>query len=439
MQRRVVITGIGVISPLGNTLDELRSALIAGRSGIGPLQTVPTGNFDFDWGGEARGFTGAIEQFGPLDKNLQRAIRKGQKLMCREIEMGVAAAQLALHDSGLDESRRDADRTGVLFGCDYILTAPEEFAEGIRGCMDGHHEFSFTNWAEQGMPRVNPLWLLKYLPNMPASHVAIYNDLRGPNNSITIREASSCAAVAEAWTTITRGHADVMIVGATGTKINCLRTLHASLQESLATHSAGIDQGAGSTACRPFDASRCGAVLGEGAGAIILESAEHAERRGAVIRGEIRGAGSSAVGRRQTDANIRASVANSLRQALRGLSERPGHCHAHGLSTVDGDLQEAAGIRDALGEATDRTPVVAAKSAFGNLGAGGGMVEIIASLGALESGQLFPTQNVSRPDPHCRLEIVRDNGRPAGDSFVSVNYTPQGQSSAVAIARWPAA
>jgi 3-oxoacyl-[acyl-carrier-protein] synthase II len=430
---------MGVISPLGNSLTELWSGLAAGRSGIGPLQGIPTDSFDFSWGGQARGFTGEIEQFGPLDKNVQRAIRKGQKLMCREIEMGVAAAQLALFDSGLSESKRDPDRTGVLFGCDYILTAPEEFAAGIKGCLDAEGEFSFPHWAERGMPQVNPLWLLKYLPNMPASHVAIYNDLRGPNNSVTIREASSCMALAEAWMTIMRGHADVMVVGATGTKLNSLRTLHASLQESLATRTGGVTSEDGTTASRPFDKDRCGAVLGEGAGALILESQEHATRRGARLWGEIRGAGSSAVGRRRTSEHLRLSIANSLRSALQGLGGPPGHCHAHGLSTVDGDLQEAAGIRDALGSAADQVPVVAAKSAFGNLGAGGGIVEVIVSLAALEDGKLFPTQNVEQLDPACRLNLVRDASQPAGDSFVSVNYSPQGQSAAIAISKWQAA
>src|SRR5690606_575474 len=114
-------------------------------------------------------------------------IRKGQKIMCREIEMGVAAAQLALSDAGLGSEQRDRDRTGVVYGCDYIMTLPEEFAAGIQRCIDEQGKFDFSRWAECGLPQVNPLWLLKYLPNMPASHIAIYNDLRGPNNSITLR------------------------------------------------------------------------------------------------------------------------------------------------------------------------------------------------------------------------------------------------------------
>ncbi len=270
--RRVVITGLGVISPLGLSADALWDALSNSRSGIAPITSMPTEKLPIHSGAEAREFTGDIEQFGPMDKAIQRAIRKGQKLMCREIEMGVAAAQLALSDANLTADKRDTHRTGVIYGSDYIMTMPEEFNEGIRRCTGEDGKFRFDNWAEQGLPQVNPLWLLKYLPNMPASHIAIYNDLQGPNNSLTLREASSCAALSEAFCTITRGHADAIVVGATGSRIHPFRTLHALTQEVLATERTDP-----TTMSRPFDADRDGAVVGEGAAALILEEAEHAQ------------------------------------------------------------------------------------------------------------------------------------------------------------------
>ena len=140
-------------------------------------------------GAEARDFSGQIRDFGQLEANQQKTIRKGLKVMCREIQMGVAAAQRALQDAGLKANGYDCDRTGCVYGSDYIMTLPDEFTEGIRNCVD-EEGFHFSRWAEHGLPKVAPLWLLKYLPNMPASHIAIYNDLRGPNNSITLREAS---------------------------------------------------------------------------------------------------------------------------------------------------------------------------------------------------------------------------------------------------------
>ena len=425
----MVITGLGVVSPLGNDAESLFDALRAGRSGVQPLTRIPAGVLPVNHGAEASTFTGAIDDYGPLDKTLQRTIRKGSKLMCREIEMGVAAAQRAIHDSGLTSEQRDPLRTGVIYGCDYIMTLPEEFAEGIRRCMDAQGVFDFQRWAEAGLPHVNPLWLLKYLPNMPASHIAIYNDLRGPNNSITLREASAPAALAEAYSTIQRGHADVLIVGATGSRVHPFRSLHASMQESLAA-----DRDDPAAMSRPFDKHRDGGVLGEGAAALILETLEHAQRRGAPVLGELVGYGSSTVGPSAGDAFQRRAVINSLRAALRGAAAGSvGHIHAHGLGTVDGDIDEAEAIAAVFGPAATAPPVVAAKSCFGNLGAGGGMVEIVASIKSLQAGVLFATRNYETPDARCPVRVVADDGVPAGDSFVSVNVTPQGQAAAVRI------
>jgi 3-oxoacyl-[acyl-carrier-protein] synthase II len=428
--RRVVITGIGVISPLGNDPDTLLQSLRNRESGIRPLTRIPHNVLGFDHGAEAVGFSGDISDYGPLEKKLQRTIRKGSKVMCREIEMGVAVAQLALHQSGLDVESRDRDRTGVIYGCDYIMSLPEEFAAGIRKCINDKGEFDFESWGQQGKPEVNPLWLLKYLPNMPASHIAIYNDLRGPNNSITVREASAGAALAEAHSTIQRGHADALIVGSTGSRIHPLRTLHASMQEQLATECDDP-----TTMSRPFDQSRNGSVLGEGAAALICESLEHAEARGANIIGEVVGYASSAVGPSAGVPYIQTAVANVLRGALGNADPKSiGHIHAHGLSTPESDSQEAAAIADVFGDADSQPPVTTAKGNFGNLGAGGGMVELAASLSAL-GGDLFPIRNLNDLDSNCPINACVDAGVAAGDEFINVNVTPQGQASAVRIRR----
>lgn len=429
--RRVVITGLGVISPVGNTPDELVSSLRELKSGIATLTQIPTGVLPIDHGAEVTAFTGAIEDYGPLPKELQRTIRKGSKLMCREIEMGVAAAQLALHHAALTPETRDRDRTGVIYGCDYIMTLPEEFAAGIKACLDENGEFHFENWADFGLPQVNPLWLLKYLPNMPASHIAIYNDLRGPNNSITLREASPAAVLSEAYSTITRGHADVLVVGSTGSRIHPFRSMHASMQETLAPTLKDVTQ-----TCRPFDRDRQGAVLGEGAAAMILETHEHAVARGATIYGEILGSGSSTVCSTTGTDFYRRALLNSMRMATRDCDLKAiGHINAHGLGTIDCDKQEADAIVDLFGDSNPDLPVVTAKGHFGNLGAGGGMVEIIASVMTL-GDNLFPTRNCESLDASCRINVVTDNSVPAGDSFVSTNVTPQGQASAVRIGRF---
>lgn len=429
--RRVVITGYGLVSPLGNEPAKLFQALCDRVSGVARLTRVPSGILPINNGAEASEFSGHISDYGPLEKSLQRTIRKGSKLMCREIEMGVAVAQLAMNDAGLTPDQRDPLRTGAIYGCDYIMTMPEEFEEGVRRCLNEAGEFCFDLWAEKGLPQVNPLWLLKYLPNMPASHVAIYNDLQGPNNSITLREASSMAAVAEAYSTIQRGHADVIVVGATGSRIHPFRTLNSVMQEDLAA-----DRDDPTEMCRPFDAGRDGGVLGEGAGALVLETFDHAEARQATIHAEIVGYGSSAVGPGGEQGVQRKAIANALRGTVRGRSPQSvGHIHAHGLGTVAGDIEEAQAIADVFGPADRSPPVVAAKGHIGNLGAGGGMVETIASLRALAAGHLFPVLNHATPDPQCPVRVVDDETTPAGDAFVKVNVTPQGQAAAICIAK----
>jgi 3-oxoacyl-[acyl-carrier-protein] synthase II len=311
------------------------------------------------------------------------------------------------------------------------MSLPQEFTSGIAKCVNGQGEFHFEQWGEKGKPEINPLWLLKYLPNMPASHIAIYNDLRGPNNSITVREASAGAALAEAYSTLSRGHADALVVGSTGSRIHPLRSLHADMQETLATN-----QNDPTTMSRPFSPGRDGSVLGEGAGALVCETLEHARARGAKILGEIVGYGSSAVGPAFGHDYLKTALANVLRMALgRHDPAAIGHLHAHGLGTVASDAQESAAIAEVFGPPAQQPPVTTAKGHLGNLGAGGGMVETIASLKVLGES-LFPIRNCEQPAEDCPIRACVDGDTPAGDQFINVNVTPQGQASAIRIARW---
>lgn len=432
MTRRVVVTGLGLVSPLGNSPADYWSRIESGESGIRPLQSLPTENLPIRFAGEAWDFAGKIDDFGPLEKTLKRTIRKGMKVMCREIAMGVAAAQLALADSGLDQESRDPDRIGVVFGSDYIMTQPDEFVAAVRECVDEEGEFHFEQWAEQGVPRVDPLWLLKYLPNMPASHIAIYNDLRGPNNSITLREASSNLAIAEAFCTIARGSADAILAGATGTRVHPLRTLHVIMQEQV-SH----EQDDANAACRPFDSRRQGMVIGEGAGCLMLEELQYAQARGATILGEIAGYGSSTVMDRSGKAQCGKAVENALRQALSTAGMAPdqiGHVNAHGAGTAAGDRDEAAAIARVFGE--NAVPVTALKSFTGNPGAGGGAIELIGSVLCLQKDRLAPVLNSDQPDPDCPVQLNQSLDSSPGESAVSVNVSPQGQASAVLLKRF---
>lgn len=444
-ERRVVITGIGLVSPLGSTPAELAAALAEGRSGV-----VPRAEGDA-WptvGGFATGFSGKIGDFGELEGPQKKAIRKGLKLMCRETQMAVAAAQHALTDAGGSDTI-DPERTGVVLGSDYMLTLPEDYQDGIKKCL-ANGEFNFDDWGGPGLEQMTPLWMLKYLPNMPASHIAIYNDLRGPSNSLTLREASGLAAVGEAFRIVARGDADRMIAGATGTRVLPMQAIHAAqsagpVNPLQGEAPDGVDP---ATLCKPFDANRAGAVCGEGAGMLVLESLDAARQRGATIYGELVGFGSSVVTAPADSAATlkgrnEVAIANAIKIALddAGLSpEALGHVNADGTGARDADRNEAIAIRTALGDAADTTPVIALKSYFGSLGAGSGLVEFIGSLLAIDpagplAGALPRTLNHTTTDPDCPIHVVDKPGTAAGDSFVAVNTTPQGQAAAVCVRR----
>jgi len=315
-----------------------------------------------------------------------------------------------------------------------MLTMPEDFIEPIQACMNADGQFEFGRWALEGMTKLEPLWLLKYLPNMPASHLAIFNDLRGPNNSITQREASANLAVGEALEILRRGDADVMIAGSTGTRLHPMKAIHAFQQEQLADGRFPPEE-----ASRPFDQDRAGMVLGEGAGAMVLETLQHAQARGAKIYAEVLAAAAHAAADRRLLARRDRAVELVLRSLLQRsglLPEQIGHLHAHGLSTRSSDREEAQAIQAVFGNRSKPIPVVAAKSYFGNLGAGSGLVELAASLLALQHGQLFATLNYRTPDPECPIHVVGTPGQPAGQCFIHVNVTPQGQAAGVLIRKY---
>ena len=432
--RRVVITGMGLVSPIGNSIETMWEHLSTGKSGVAQLQSVPVENFTTDIGGECSDFDGGVDNFGSPDKLLKRNIKKALKLMCREIQIGVAAAQLAIEDAGLSGVEKDPTRIGTMFGSDYIITSPNEFSAGIKDCLSGDSEFDFEKWAQQGIPKVEPTWLLKYLPNMPASHVAIFNDLQGPSNSLTVREASSNIAIGESVTIIRRGIADIMVTGSTGSRIHPLRTIHVCLQEQLANRNTPVADGDAGKACRPFDADRNGMVMGEGAGVMVLEALESAEARKANILGEVIGYGSSAVMNAEGTADYKTAISNAIESALEVADVAPdsiGHVHAHGLGGLRCDEEESAAIVGLLKD----TPVTAAKSYMGNLGAGSGMVEAIASVVSLQKNELFPVLNCDSVDTKCKANVVTSKTTP-GDSFINVNVTPQGQASATIIKRF---
>ncbi|MCH5376165.1 MAG: beta-ketoacyl-[acyl-carrier-protein] synthase family protein, partial [Planctomycetes bacterium] len=353
--------------------------------------------------------------------------RKSMKIMCHEIQVGFSATMLALEDAGLNKEDFDADRLGVVLGSEMFYCELNELADAYRKCVvDG--EIKPELWGEGAMSDLYPLWMLKYLPNMVACHTAIALDARGPNNTITLDEVSSLLALIEAVCIIQRGAADVMLAGGSGTRVNLTRMLYRG--DRAWSHRSDDP----ASACRPFDARRDGSVIGEGAGALVLERREFAEARGAKILARVLGFGRSfescADARRPTANAIR----NSIRAALQSCGLAPGdigHVNAHGASTIEDDRMEAQVIRECLGD----VPVTAPKSYFGCLGAGSGAVEMLASVLGVAEGIVPATLNYEYPDPECPVNVVHgqplrtDNG-----SAMVLNQTETGQTAAVVIA-----
>ena len=354
--------------------------------------------------------------------------------MCREIQFGVASALLALQESAIDLDKIDHERLGVEFGANLMLSPPEVLREGCEACCEeGTDHFQSSQWGQMGLTKLEPLWLLRYLPNMPACHISISADARGPSNSLTLDDASGNTVIGEAMRIILRGSADVMIVGVTGTTLHPIKTLHQALWHDLARSPDAPEKRA-----RPFDLHRSGRVVAEGSCSFILEDRKHAEQRGAKIWGRVLGTGSCCVTNSRQEGNYRQALANAMRAALRDANLRPdqiGHINAHGLGTAEVDIAESQAILEVFGEDLGRRiPVTAPKSFFGNSGAGSGLLELAASVVGLSHGVIPQTLNYETPDPSCPLNIVA--GKPQSTSnrvVLNVNVTRIGQAAAAII------
>jgi 3-oxoacyl-[acyl-carrier-protein] synthase II len=432
--QRVVVTGVGVISPIGCAQERFWESLIQGRSGIGALRQEPdVGSAPDDVlatkvAGRIGDFAGRIEDFGLLDPGRKKAISKALKLMNRETQMGVAAAQQALADSNLLAGAVDPQRIGVCFGAGNVSMLPEDFVAGIQACTDQDQHYDFNRWGTEGLGAVAPLWLLKCLPNMPACYMAIFNDLRGPNNSIT-QEAAPNLAIAEACNILHEDAAEAIVVGGTGTTLQPFNLIH-----HLLSHEISRGEEDPSRSCRPFDLYRTGSVLAEGAAALILETWASAQRRGAPVYGEVLGTGASCVIDRDRTPHMDRAMVNAMRSALARAGLGPDaidHVHAHGLGARQADIEEARAIRTVFGSRADRLPIVAAKSYMGNAGAGSGAIELVASLLALKHGRLFRVLNFENADPECPIAPVSAQEVPAGCRFLNVNAGSNGQASCV--------
>jgi 3-oxoacyl-[acyl-carrier-protein] synthase II len=417
--REVVITGLGVVCPLGVGVDAYWTALQRGQSGIDWLQEMRGIDSPFRYAGRIKGF----------DPKQYVQPRKTIKVMCHEIQTAFAAASMAMEHGKLTKESIAPERLGVVLGSEMLYGELDEMMEAIRHCtVNG--KFEMEEWGKLAFKDLYPLWMLKYLPNMAACHISIAHDARGPNNSIVEGGVSSLLAISEATAVIERGHADAMLAGGSGSmaSFSCLPF-------------RGWDQLSKwqeepSAASRPFEARRSGLVPGEGAGVLLLESREYAERRGATILARVAGY-ASRYGAPVSPWQPRShrAIAQSIAAALTSAGVKAadiGHVNAHGDSTVQLDRTEAQAIREVLGDA----PVTALKSYFGDLSAGSGAVELIGSVLALVQGRVPRTLNYDQPDPECPILVIQgENITPRKRTAIALNQSNTGQAAAMVITR----
>jgi 3-oxoacyl-[acyl-carrier-protein] synthase II len=427
-ERRVVITGLGLVTSLGDSPDRVWASLAEGKGMVRPLEAFRIAGLPTDVGAEIKDFD--LYKNYTLPK-YRAVVRKSRKYMARDIQLAVAAAQAAVQDAGLVDGGVDPTRIGIDLGAGLISSELDEIAPAIQNATVNGEPFDFQLWGRESIRAIEPIWLLKYLPNMLACHISILIDCQGPSNTITEADASSNLAIAEAARVIARGRADVMITGGADSKIHPLSVVRMALFENMSRW-----KGEPSQACRPFDRRRDGWVPGEGAGILILEEEQHARNRGARIYGEILGGGSGcdampAGGLDPEGSGTEVAVTAALEEAGVSPSEI-GHVNAHGAATRIADVAEGRAFGRVFGPRG--VPVTALKGYMGNLASGCGAVELICSLIGVNHGRIPAVLNCDQPDPEIDLDLVLKLPRQSRNSlFLNTNLTPNGQAAALVV------
>ena len=402
----VVITGMGIVSPLGLLRQTLWDSLIQKKSGVSTREEFQSYSFPCR----------IASQILDFDPRKYVRPRKSLKVMCRPIQFGFAASTLAVADAGL-EGNIDPDRFSTVFGTEAFYADPNEVARVFRQCIVNRC-YDHDRWGQHSMREIEPLWMLKYLPNMVASHISIACDARGPSNTICQSEASSLLAIIEAIDLIKRGYVDAVIAGGTGSLMATTGLIYRGMQRL----SGRVD--APEAASRPFDESRDGMVVGEGATAFVLEREDFAKARGAKPLAKILG---HCRGWAPFDDGFSDAISSSLQTSLDrgGLSANDvGHVNANGVSVVQEDIYEAQAIQKVLGD----TPVIAPKSNFGNIGPGTGALELASSIEACHHGLLPPVLNLDKRDSRCPINIVAGDAQSTNNKVgMTCNFTEMGQ------------
>lgn len=402
MRPRVVVTGIGCVTPVGNDVETMWKSLEAGGSGIGPTTIFDAANFPTKISAEVKNF--CVSQVGEDPAKWQH--------QSRHTRFAVGAAKQAYRDSGLDDAKLDPTRFGIYLGSGEGPQDFTKFTQLMLAAMEKPDEFNTARFTQVGLETLHPIAELEQEPNMTAGHLAALFNAQGPNVNCLTACAASSQAVGEAVEMIRRGDADVMLSGGTHSMIHPFGVTGFNLLTALSTHNSEPTK-----ASRPFDMQRDGFVLGEGSGMLILEELEHAKRRGAKIHGEIVGYGSTADAFRITDTHPEGRGAIScikmaLRDAGKNLDEIE-YINAHGTSTEVNDKVETLAIKQVFGDRAYKIPVSSTKSMMGHLIAAAGATELIVCLLTIRDGLLPPTMNYETPDPNCDLDYIPNAPRRA--------------------------
>ncbi len=382
-QRRVVITGLGLVSPVGNTVGDAWENLLAGRSGIATITKFDHSGLNVHFGGEVKGFN--VEDY---------ISAKEARHMDTFIHYGIAAGTQAFKDSGLEVTEANSERIGVLVG------------SGIGGLP--MIEETHTEYTTRGARRISPFFVPGSIINMISGHLSINLNLKGPNVAAVTACTTGLHSIGLAARLIQYGDADVMIAGGAESTISPLGIGGFAAARALSTRN---DDPA--TASRPWDKDRDGFVLGEGAGVMILEEYEHAKARGAKIYAELAGFGMSGDAYHMTAPNMdgpRRCMVNALKDA--GVNpDQVNYVNAHGTSTPLGDKNETDALKAALGEASKKVVVNSTKSMTGHLLGGAGGLESVFTVLALHHQKSPPTINIFNQDPECDLDYCANTAR----------------------------
>lgn len=418
---------MGAITPLGHTVADLYHHQLEGQSGVDFITRFAASSWPTKFAAEVKHFD--LARYIP---NPERFVNAGVNT-----RFALAAAKQALEDAGLLDNRQvERTRCGLYLGCGEGIQDFEHLVSLVAHCYhpkdNSVDTAAFTAIALQ---HLHPGRELEQELHMPNARLADYFDLQGPNYNCLTACAASSQAIGEAASLIRHGHADIMVTGGSHSMIHPLGFTGFNLLTALSTHNENPQK-----ASRPFDLNRDGFVLGEGAGLLILEELEHAQRRGVRIHAELTGYGSTGDAFRMTDTHPEGRGAiTCIRQALADAGLQPrdiGYINAHGTSTQVNDEVESLAIKNVFGDAAYQVPVSSSKSMLGHLIAAAGAVELITSIMVLHEGILPPTINYETPDPLCDLDYVPNVARPKKvDHVLSNSFGFGGQNISLIVSR----